>query len=613
MRTRVLDSVIREAAALAAESAAGSAADADLLRRFARTKDEAAFAELLRRHARLVWAVCRQSLPTEADAEDAFQAVFLALARGANRVHDPAAVAGWLHATAVRVAAFARRSAARRKNREQAASVAEAQHPVSDQAWADLLAAVHDEVARLPDALRAAFVVCDLEGVPQAEAAARLGWKPGTLTGRLCKARHRLLERLTRRGLAPAGGVIGCGIGAGSTAAVPPGLIQRAVGFAANPAAIPATVTELAYRITEGVMTRTKLMLAGLMVAGAVGLGTGAVVMSQDPTTGSTSGSTTGTSSAGSSTSTSGDATTGTTSPDPLPGEAAPQGPTGGNAGPSPRARVEHKLVDLKDDGRDTLENVLRAQGNQGWEFCSVQRVSIPNGGGQSTMVAVFKRPVPTTTAWPTGTGAGGIAGPGMMPPGGGKWNVSDEALATSFNRLDKNGDGRLTEDELKEPAWNGWRAFDANKDGALDLKEYRAYLESRLNNPNRGAATGAPGGIPGVGGDPLLGPATGGTPTSPNSGSPPTGFNPLNTLGLGGPSAGGVPTAAEDIHLIWVKNADPQKLMTLVFSLLDSTDGISKTAVDPDARVLIVKGTATGVAKVRVLVEKLDLPPAKK
>jgi RNA polymerase sigma factor (sigma-70 family) len=254
----------RRFAAFARRVAPDPRGDAALL---AARDDPDAFAELIARHGPLVWAVCRQLLP-EADAEDAFQATFLALHRGT--VRDPAALPAWLHGAALRVGLAARRAAARRRTRERAAAVPEAS--AAPDHWADTMAVVHREVAALPAADRAAFVLCVLDGLTQAEAAARLGRTPGAVAGQVARAKARLVARLAGRGVAPALAALGT---VAPAHALPTELTRRAADW--------ANVSPAARRLAKGAATMTPLYTtagllataAALLVAGAVGTGGG--------------------------------------------------------------------------------------------------------------------------------------------------------------------------------------------------------------------------------------------------------------------------------------------------------------------------------------------------
>jgi RNA polymerase sigma factor (sigma-70 family) len=175
--------------------------DARLLARFAGDQDEDAFEELFRRHGSMVLGVCRRVLGNAADAEDAFQATWLVLARKAGSLRERGSVSNWLFGVAQRTALCARRARTRRQ-------VHEAQVPsrlqTNPDSGRELQLVLDEELARLPEKFRAVFVSCDLEGKTRCEAARALGWAEGTVASRLAKARAILARGLARHGLAPA-------------------------------------------------------------------------------------------------------------------------------------------------------------------------------------------------------------------------------------------------------------------------------------------------------------------------------------------------------------------------------------------------------------------------
>jgi RNA polymerase sigma factor (sigma-70 family) len=151
--------------------------DADLLERFTSGRDEAAFAALVRRYGGLVNGVCRRVLYHEQDAEDAVQAVFCVLARRAGAIRERGALGAWLHAVAYRIA---RKAQARRGRRPVVTNLADIPAKDSpDWTWQEVRPILDEEVSRLPEKYRQAFVLCCLECRTNQQAAAQLGCPPG--------------------------------------------------------------------------------------------------------------------------------------------------------------------------------------------------------------------------------------------------------------------------------------------------------------------------------------------------------------------------------------------------------------------------------------------------
>ncbi len=182
--------------------------DNALLARFIAANDETAFAEIVRRHGAMVLGVCRSILQHQQDAEDAFQATFLVLARRAGAIRKQASLGSWLHGVAYRLALKSREQSAKRHARTQPASDAMATEPIDDISVREWQAILHDEMQRLPDKYRAVLLLCYWEGKTRDEAAEQLGLTRGTLKENLERARNLLRSRLARRGLAPSSALL---------------------------------------------------------------------------------------------------------------------------------------------------------------------------------------------------------------------------------------------------------------------------------------------------------------------------------------------------------------------------------------------------------------------
>ena len=254
-----LQSLVRSFGSLFDGGSVAGLSDRQLLDRFAAARDaagEAAFAALVARHGNMVLDLCHQILGDVHNAEDAFQAVFLVLARKARSIRDPDLLANWLFGVALRTPRCAKVGLDRRRNKEEADSmrrpgpgssaslepmVGTAEQPVFDREQAE---ALHCEISRLPNSFRLPVVLCYFEGLTLDEAARRLSCPAGTLRSRLARARDKLRRGLTRRGVAlPAAALAAALAPRSASASISPQLCEitarAAIGFAAGQSAAP--------------------------------------------------------------------------------------------------------------------------------------------------------------------------------------------------------------------------------------------------------------------------------------------------------------------------------------------------------------------------------------
>jgi RND family efflux transporter MFP subunit len=215
----------------------GELSDGQLLQQLTTANRPAAFKALVRRHERLVFGVCRRILRDVHDAEDAFQATFLALLRKGHSISRSQALASWLYKVAFRVAINLRARRARTEDREQPLAFADSvAAPTSlnlSLEMQELRALLDEELERLPERFRAPLVLCYFEGRTLDEAAEHLGCPRGTVASRLARGRERLRVRLTRRGLAITSAALVAGLAKpGWSVAAPLTLIGSTVQFA---------------------------------------------------------------------------------------------------------------------------------------------------------------------------------------------------------------------------------------------------------------------------------------------------------------------------------------------------------------------------------------------
>jgi RNA polymerase sigma factor (sigma-70 family) len=268
MAAHTLTRVVRRLRIAAGPGPSEELTDRQLLDRYLRRKDEAAFAGLVGRHERTVLAACRHVLTDPADVSDAFQATFLVLLQNARRVSWHSSLGGWLFAVAHRVAVSARRKALRRTETEgrAAARTSQAADP-PDLSWREACHVLHEELDQLRDTYRLPLLLCYLDGMPRDEAAKRLGLTVDAIRGRLDRGRDKLRDRLRRRGITLSAGLFAAIAGvSAATSMRAPNLVEATV--AATRTGPSSSVAALLHGARPMILaTKTAIALAVVLVA----------------------------------------------------------------------------------------------------------------------------------------------------------------------------------------------------------------------------------------------------------------------------------------------------------------------------------------------------------
>jgi RNA polymerase sigma factor (sigma-70 family) len=251
-----------------------SASDADLLRAYGDRRDEDAFRALVERHGPMILGVCRRRLGDIHAADDAFQATFLALARNIRSVRRPEALDTWLYKVAMRVCGRVRAAAVRCRELERQSVPRPLAGPSAELTARELLNVLDEELIRLPERYRRAIWLVYWQGLPHAEAAARLNVSSGALHGRLDRGRKHLADRLRRRGFGPDAAARALLLAGAGAVAVPGDLLAHTVALAAAPwsTALPAAIVVLAASaVPSNVIPATAVVLF-VLGAGMIGL-----------------------------------------------------------------------------------------------------------------------------------------------------------------------------------------------------------------------------------------------------------------------------------------------------------------------------------------------------
>jgi RNA polymerase sigma factor (sigma-70 family) len=237
--------------------------DHELLQRYATSRCEAAFSELVKRYLDLVYSAALRQVGGDTHlAKDVAQAVFIDLARKAASLPERAVLAGWLYTGTRYAAAKSVRCEQRWRLREQKANTmqTESSEPTDEPDWEQLGPVLDTVMHQLNEGDRHAVLLRFFEGRSLVEVGERLGVSEDAARKRVGRALDKLRELLVRRGVTSTTAALVSLLAGNAVAAAPAGMAASISGAALATAA-SSTGTGLTFL---KIMTMTKLKLAGI-------------------------------------------------------------------------------------------------------------------------------------------------------------------------------------------------------------------------------------------------------------------------------------------------------------------------------------------------------------
>jgi len=209
--------------------------DESLLHQYAESGDEAAFAELVRRHTNLVYSVAGRVTNNGALAEEVTQAVFTRLAQQAATLSGNTALAAWLYTNARHRAIDLVRTEARRRARELESSTMPDQPTATPDPWEEIAPLLEEAMGRLGERDRTAIVLRYFDGQTNQQIGTALGLSENSAYRRVERALEKLRSHFARRGVTTTAAMLGATLTANSVQAAPANIAERV-----TPAALAA-------------------------------------------------------------------------------------------------------------------------------------------------------------------------------------------------------------------------------------------------------------------------------------------------------------------------------------------------------------------------------------